>query len=152
MFKKIVYLILIGFGIWSGFAFHQAALAEPSEKIIDVRYPKCPVSGNPVQDDFSVVHEKKLYRFCSSVCIETFYEDSKAVIAKIKDSKKAPLSITNFEGELPIKCLITGEPAVKRVFQIRGDLITFFCCPNCREKEKKSDAMKTPGNIEKKAL
>lgn len=146
--KKLSIWILTTIGILTGVAFSQGNLPTAAEKIIVVGYSVCPVTGNPVKADIAEVFEGKLYRFCSSACLEQFHENPKGVIGNIKRAKELILTITNFVGELPIYCRITGKPAVKRAFRIFGDFITFYCCSDCREGEMKAGAVDELGMVE----
>ncbi|MBF0548500.1 MAG: hypothetical protein HQM08_28960 [Candidatus Riflebacteria bacterium] len=100
--------------------------------IVDVQYDNCPLSGEKVKPEISAIFEGKIYHFCSNDCLNSFQKDPKAVIAKIKDAKEIPLTITNLDG----KCPATGEKASGEVFIVRGDKITFYCCPSCIGKDK----------------
>ncbi|MFZ2957270.1 MAG: hypothetical protein WA705_10305 [Candidatus Ozemobacteraceae bacterium] len=101
------------------------------EKPFDVQYKLCPIMGGEVKADVVLLHEGKIFHFCCPACIAAFKNDPAGSIAKIKDAKEVPLTVTNKDG----KCPITGEPADSSVFSIKGDKITFYCCKECIAKD-----------------
>ena len=145
MNTRVIFLAVVILSFLNGLALAQGSIASPTEKIVDVRYSACPVSGNPVKPDIGEVYEGKLYHFCSMACLEAFQENPKVVIARIKEAQEFALILKNYAGELPIYCKVTGKPAVKRIFLIIGDVITFYCCADCRESEVKSSLPRVPG-------
>lgn len=102
------------------------------DKVVDVQYKVCPILGNDTQVEVAGLFEGKVYHFCCAACLGDFKKDPKGVIAKIKDAKEVPLTITNKDG----KCPMTGEPASGEIFLVRGDKITFYCCAACVGKDK----------------
>ncbi|MBF0500709.1 MAG: hypothetical protein HQM09_11295 [Candidatus Riflebacteria bacterium] len=104
-----------------------APAATLPEKLVDVQYKLCPIKGKEAKPEFALIYDGKVYHFCCKGCIPEFTKDPKAAIAKIKDAKEVPLTITNKDG----KCPQTGEPAKADVFSINDNKITFYCCPAC---------------------
>lgn len=109
----------------------NAATSIP-DKIVDVRYERCPIMGNEVDPEIATIFAGKVYHFCCKGCVESFKKDPVASIAKIKDTVEVPLTITNTDG----KCPVMGGNATSEIFLIRGDKITFYCCAACVGKDE----------------
>lgn len=106
-----------------------AATAVPA--LVDVRYADCPLMGGKALSEVATIHANKVYHFCCPSCIGEFQKDPAAAIAKIKDAKEVPLTVTNPEGTCPV-CGKTSSP---EFFLIRGDSITFYFCKDCIGKD-----------------
>jgi YHS domain-containing protein len=134
LFLIVVVVMCCGFSE-SSWADPASAVAELPE-LIDVRYEKCPIMGGPIRDEFAAIHEGKVFHFCCAACIETFKKNPEAVIAKIDGARSFRLEITNRSGACPV----TGKPATRDFFLIRGNTVTFYCCPDCVGKDNVTPA------------
>ena len=100
------------------------------DKIIDVRYEKCPISGGKVNENVTLVKNGKVYHFCCAKCIKPFNKDFDAKVKTLVNPKEVALKTTNVKG----KCPVSGKPANPEIFRISGDNITFYCCEKCPPK------------------
>lgn len=136
--KNFFIAVMLSFLIFSSFPVFGAeqGASEIPKTIVDVRYANCPGMGGAPVEEVAAMHEGKVYHFCCAGCIPGFKKDPKGTIGKIKDAKEVPLKIVNAEG----KCPSEGGVIKPDLFQVKGDTITFFCCPDCMKGEKKESA------------
>lgn len=136
------YLVLSGFSVslllLAFFMTSQASAVEnatnttvPPVAFVDVRAEACPIMGGPPQEKVATIHQGKVYHFCCGGCIADFQRDPQAAIQKLSAVKEVPLTVTNPNG----LCPISGRPASESVFLVRGEFITFYCCPDCIGKD-----------------
>jgi len=107
------------------------ATSTAAPALIDVRYAECPLMGGKPLADVTAIHEGKIYHFCCPGCIGEFKKDPAAAIAKIKDAKEVPLTVTNPGGSCPV----CGKASNSEFFKIRGDSVTFSFCKDCIGKD-----------------
>ncbi len=108
----------------SGPALPAAVASGPAlpAAVTDVGNALCPITGGKVQEGVTLLHEGKLYHFCCPACFAAFQKDPAAMIARIKDARETPLTVTNVGGTCPV----TGTPAKAEFHLVRGDKITFY--------------------------
>jgi YHS domain-containing protein len=122
-------------------ALAQATAGTLPTEIIDVRSPRCPIMGGTPQESIAILYEGKIYHFCCGGCIQNFKKDPTAAIANLVDAKNVRLKVLNVNGECPV----TGDPAKADVVAVRGNTVTFYCCPDCIAKDKAAGGSDKPG-------
>ncbi|MBI1390855.1 MAG: hypothetical protein GC154_20690 [bacterium] len=97
---------------------------------------KCPMSGEAVNADIWVVKNNALVKFCCPDCAAAFEKDPEKGMAKLMESKQAPIVLTIAQ----TKCPISGEPIQKDVSAVIDGKKVYFCCPGCDAKFKEDSA------------
>lgn len=129
---------------WTGYAEEQKSPLP--DKVLDVRYEKCPISGGKVQANVFTMIDGKVYHFCCPACIKPFEKEFKEKVKAIVNPTEVVLKIANVDG----KCPKTGKPALPGIFRVNDDSITFYCCDKCPPKleikDMDDDDEKTSGS------
>lgn len=99
--------------------------AEPAKLV-------CPVSGQPVDDAFSVKFNDGNVKFCCAKCKAAFEKDSS------KFAAKANLQLVASGQAVQKKCVFTGGPInAEKSIDVKGSKVS-FCCGNCLAKAQKA--------------
>lgn len=102
---------------------------EPEGKPINAT---CPLTGKPIDPQFTYTYQDQVIGFCCANCLESFKKDPKAHIGKVKEFQSVATAAPAEKKLLNTKCLVMPDKDVnpKCTVEVEGSLIG-FCCGNC---------------------
>jgi YHS domain-containing protein len=124
-----------------GYAELMQRVAEQIERDHAAKKPvnaKCPLTGKPVNAEFTLEHEGEVIGFCCGNCKAEFFKDPQAHIGKLeRTAAAAPVAKEAPKVPVNAKCPLTGKAvSAEFVVEHEGRWIG-FCCGNCKAKFEK---------------
>lgn len=84
----------------------------------------CPVSGQPINADFTLAHNDQLVAFCCGDCRANFEENPDEFEVTLAEAPAGPINES---------CPVSGENiSANQVVTLEGGQILAFCCGNCK--------------------